>query len=69
MSAQKPGVFTFVHSVKKLCRFVTKYQGGMLTALFLVITDPTERAAITALINAIVTACAVLEKYFPNISA
>jgi hypothetical protein len=52
--------------VRKACRYITKYQGIIQTFLPTVITDPTDLAAVQAMINAIVAGCAVLDKYFPR---
>lgn len=62
-------VSTFVHYVKQLCRYITRHQGVFLAVLDTVITDSGDRAVVHAMVTAIVAGCAVLDKYYPNISA
>lgn len=62
-------VSNFVRSVKRLCRYITRYQGVFKAALATVITSPGDLATVNAMIDAIVAGCAVLDKYYPNIPA
>jgi hypothetical protein len=64
----KPGVFTFVHLIKLICRFITKHQGTFLPVLQGTLSAG-DYALVTAAIAAINAACAALDVAYPNIKA
>jgi len=51
---------------RKLCHYITRYQGVISVALPTVVTDPADLAAVRAMLAAVVAGCAALEKYFPR---
>lgn len=68
MSAiRKPGVYTFVFLIDKLCRLITKHAGTIDTVLAETITNPTQLATVRAVYSAIQAACLVLNTVYPNI--
>lgn len=64
---RKPGVYTFVFLVDKLCRFIVKHQGTFDAVLADTITDPTQLATVRAVYGAIQAACLILNTVYPNI--
>jgi hypothetical protein len=64
----KPGVYTWVHYIKLICRFWTKHSGTIIATLDPVLTD-SQMALVTAAASAIQAACDMLNVVYPNIKA
>lgn len=64
----KPGVYTWVHLIKKICRFITKHQGTFMPVLESSMTL-TQFGTMTTAVAAINAACAVLDVIYPNVKA
>lgn len=69
MTIPAPVVKTFApqaaHLVRVLCHYATKYQSQVNTTIDVVVSDPLDNAALKASLAAIITACAVWNKYWP----
>jgi hypothetical protein len=51
--------------VRHLCHYATKYQSQLAKTIDLVVTDPTDNAALKAFLASTVAICAVWNKYWP----
>ena len=64
----KPGVYTIVHGVKVLCRFVTKHSGTILSVLGGILS-PSEMTTLTTFITDLSALCTIFNNHFPDIHA
>jgi hypothetical protein len=64
----KPGVYTWVHYIKLICRFWTKHSGTIVATLATVLSVE-QLALVTAAATAIQAACDMLNVVYPNIKA
>ena len=51
---------------RKLCKYILRHQGKILTLMDDIITNPADRTVIVAMFSAVSAGCAVLDTYFPE---
>lgn len=64
----KPGVYTIVHTVKVLCRFVTKHSGTIIAVLSTVLSGP-EMVTLNTFISDLNALCTIFNNHYPDIHA